>query len=60
LVGAQFYTISTILLTGVSIELLSDLNEKGIVASYKITGYGYFITLKHKDLPVKRIVCDIP
>ena len=32
----------------------------GEVISYEYTGVGYFLTLRHPNLPSERIVCDKP
>jgi hypothetical protein len=36
----------------------SIVNPESI--SYKFTGEGYYLDIKHKELPIDRIVCDKP
>ena len=41
-------------------DILKDIKSAPDISKYEITGNGYFLTIKHPRLPVKRIVCDKP
>lgn len=44
----------------ISADTMSDIKNEPTISAYDITDNGYFITLKHPDLPEERIVCDKP
>ncbi len=41
-------------------ETLKDIKTAPNISKYDITENGYFLTIKHPGLPLKRIVCDKP
>ena len=40
--------------------LVESIKTEGTISSYDTTGNGYFLTIKHDELPEKRIVCHQP
>jgi hypothetical protein len=54
-------TVVRLLASGVlSPPRLDAVIREGKLVEYDYTGCGYFLTIKHDDLPVERIVCDTP
>jgi hypothetical protein len=43
-----------------SSQQLDDVIREGQLVEYDYTGCGYFLTIKHADLPIARVVCDTP
>ena len=41
-------------------DLLEKIKENARISDYYATGYGYFLTIEHAELPAKRIVCSEP
>src|SRR3954466_265243 len=41
-------------------QQLNAVIREGKLVEYDYTGSGYFLTIKHADLPIVRIVCDTP
>jgi YD repeat-containing protein len=41
-------------------ELISSVKQDGTLVSYEYTGYGYFLTITHPQLPETRFVCSQP
>jgi len=41
-------------------DLIEKLNKEATLVDFESTGHGYYLTVKHKDLPKERIVCDKP
>lgn len=44
----------------VSQSVLSEIKSNPNIIDYHITGVGYFLNIKHPELPKERIVCDNP
>jgi hypothetical protein len=40
--------------------ILKDIKSNPIITKYDVTGHGYFLTIKHPSLPLKRTVCNTP
>jgi hypothetical protein len=54
-------TVVHLLASGVlSPQRLEAVILEGKLVEYDYTGSGYFLTIKHDDLPIERIVCDTP
>jgi hypothetical protein len=54
-------TVVHLLASGVlSPQQLDAVIREGKLVEYDYTGCGYFLTIKHDDLPIERIVCDTP
>jgi hypothetical protein len=54
-------TVVQLLASGVlSPQQLDAVIREGRLVEYDYTGCGYFLTIKHDDLPAERIVCDTP
>lgn len=54
-------TVVHLLASGVlSPQQLDAVIREGKLVEYDYTGSGYFLTIKHGDLPAERIVCDTP
>ncbi len=41
-------------------EALANVIQNAEFVSYQYTGSGYFLTIRHSDLPENRVVCDRP
>lgn len=54
-------TVISALTSGIlSPSVISHVIQEGEFLSYEYTGSGYFISIRHPDLPDKRVVCDLP
>ena len=54
-------TVVRLLVSGVlSRQQLDAVIREGKLVEYNYTGCGYFLTIKHADLPIERVVCDTP
>ena len=39
---------------------VSSIERDAVFVNYEYSGCGYFLTVRHPDLPLERIVCDKP
>jgi capsid portal protein len=41
-------------------DTLKEIKNDPMISEYNVTGNGYFLTMKHQNMPVERKVCDKP
>jgi hypothetical protein len=41
-------------------HVVSSIEQNAELVSYEYSGCGYFLTVKHPEIPLERIVCDKP
>ena len=43
-----------------STEVMEEIAKNPDITDYDVTGNGYFLTIRHDNLPLERITCDQP
>lgn len=52
--------LRVLVIPSLSAEVVKSIEDEAEFVSYEHSGCGYFLTVRHRNVPINRVVCDTP